>query len=92
MSASLNVCQSWVIGISGVAVQPVGRGFFGLSELHHIDIQEDAIARNRELAKLLDQLLKFGLRPEHETYEFGIGKFFRGGRMLKLQNVKSWVL
>jgi hypothetical protein len=66
--------------------------FFWLSELYYIDIQEDAIARNRELAKLLDQLLKFGLRPEHETYEFGIGKFFRGGRMLKLQNVKSWVL
>lgn len=66
--------------------------FFGLSELYYIDIQEDAISRNRQLANLLDQLLKFGLNPEHEVYEFGLGKFFRGGRMLKLNRVKSWVL
>jgi hypothetical protein len=66
--------------------------FFGLSEMYYIDIQEDAMARNRELAKLLDLLLKFGLKPEHEAYEFGLGKFFRGGRSLKLRNVKSWVL
>jgi hypothetical protein len=67
--------------------------FFGLSEMYYIDVQEDAMARNRELARLLDLLLKFGVRPEHEAYEFGLGKFFeRGVRMLKLKNVKSWVL
>lgn len=66
--------------------------FFGLSEMYYIDIQEDAIARNCELARLLDQILKFGVKPEHEAYEFGLGKFFGGGRMLKMKNVKSWVL
>lgn len=66
--------------------------FFGLSEMYYIDIQEDAMARNRELARLLDLLLKFGLKPEHEAYEFGLGKFFGGGRMLRLKYVKSWVL
>jgi hypothetical protein len=57
--------------------------FFGLSEMYYIDIQEDAIARNRELEKLLDRLLKSGVKPEHEAYEFGLGKVFGGGRMLK---------
>jgi hypothetical protein len=67
-------------------------GFFGLSEMYFIDIQGDAEARNQELAKLLDQLLKSGLGPEHETYEFGLGKVFGGGRMLKLSDIRSWVL
>lgn len=66
--------------------------FFGLSEMYFIDIQGDAEARNRELAKLLGQLLKSGPGPEHETYEFGLGKFFGGGRMLKLSDIRSWVL
>jgi hypothetical protein len=66
--------------------------FFGLSELYYIDIQEDAISRNRELAKLLDLLLRSGLKPDHESYEFGLGKVFRGGRMMKIDDVKSWVL
>jgi len=66
--------------------------FFGLSEMYYIDIQEDAMARNRELARLLGLFLKSGLGPEHEAYEFGLGKFFGGGRMLKLKNIKSWVL
>lgn len=34
--------------------------FFGLSEMYYIDIQEDAITRNRELERLLDRLLKSG--------------------------------
>lgn len=66
--------------------------FFGLSEMYYIDIQEDAITRNRELERLLDRLLKSGVKPEHEAYEFGLGKIFGGGRMLKLKNVRSWVL
>jgi hypothetical protein len=66
--------------------------FFGLSELYYIDIQEDAITRNRELEVLLDQLLKSGVNSDHDAYEFGLGKVFGGGRMLKLDNVKSWVL
>jgi hypothetical protein len=65
---------------------------FGLSEMYYIDIQEDAITRNRELERLLDQLLKSGVKSEHEAYEFGLGKVFGGGRMLKLKNVRSWVL
>ena len=65
---------------------------FGLSEMYYIDIQEDAIARNRELEKLIDQLLKAGPGPDHVAYKFGLGKVFGGGRMLKLENVKSWVL
>jgi hypothetical protein len=66
--------------------------FFGLSEFYYIDIQEDAIARNRELEVLLDQLLKSGVSSDHEAYKFGLGKIFGGGRMLGLNNVKSWVL
>lgn len=66
--------------------------FFGLSEIYYIDIQEDAIDRNRELENLIDQLLKSGPGPEHEAYKFGLGKIFGGGRMLKLKNVRSWVL
>jgi hypothetical protein len=66
--------------------------FFGLSELYYIDIQEDAIARNRELEVLLDQLLKSGISSDHEAYKFGLGKVFGGGRMPRLNNIKSWVL
>jgi hypothetical protein len=66
--------------------------FFALSEMYYIDIQEDAIARSRELAKLLERLLKFGLKSEHEAYEFGLGKVFGGGHTLKLENVRSWLL
>jgi hypothetical protein len=65
--------------------------FFGLSEMYYIDIQEDAIARNRELERLLDSLLKSGVKPEHEAYQFGLGKVFGGGRMLKPKNVISWM-
>lgn len=66
--------------------------FFALSEMYYIDIQEDVTMRNRELARLLDRLLKSGLTPEHEAYEFGLGKIFGGGRMLKLKDVRSWIL
>jgi len=66
--------------------------FFGLSEMYYIDIQEDAIARNRELERLLDALLKSGVNQDHEAYQFGLGKVFGGGRMLKLKNVLPWML
>jgi|ERR1700733_1641891 len=66
--------------------------FFGLSEMYYIDIQEDAITRNRELERLLEGLLKSGVGPGHEAYEFGLGKIFGGGRMLNLKDVRSWVL
>lgn len=65
---------------------------FGLSEMYYIDIQEEAVARNRELENLIDQLLKSGPGPEHAAYKFGLGKIFGGGRMLKLENVRSWAL
>jgi hypothetical protein len=65
--------------------------FFGLSEMSYIDIQEDAIARNRELEKLLDSLSRDEVGPEHDAYQFGLGKVFGGGRMLKPKNVLSWL-
>jgi hypothetical protein len=66
--------------------------FFALSELYYIDIQEDAITRSRELEKLIDHLLRSGINPEHNVYEFGLGKVFGGGRMLKIKDIKSWIL
>ena len=66
--------------------------FFALSELYYIDIQEDAITRSRELEKLIDRLLRSGMKPEHDAYEFGLGKVFGGGRIPKMKNLKSWVL
>jgi len=66
--------------------------FFALSELYYIDIQENAITRSRELEKLIDQLLKSGIKPEHDAYEFGLGKVFGGGRMPKMKDLKSWIL
>ena len=64
--------------------------FFGLSEMYYIDIQEGAITRNRELERLLDRLLKSGVKPEHEAYEFGLGKIFGGGRMPISLRRPSW--
>jgi len=66
--------------------------FFALSELYYIDIQEDAIMRSRELEKLIDQLLRSGIKPEHHAYEFGLGKVFGGGRMPKVKDLRSWIL
>jgi hypothetical protein len=64
--------------------------FFGMSEMYYIDIQEDVITRNRELEKLLDSLSRDQVGPEHEAYQFGIGKIFGGGRMLKVKNILRW--
>jgi hypothetical protein len=66
--------------------------FFALSELYYIDIQEDASRRSRELEKLIDQLLRTGIKPEHHAYEFGLGKVFGGGRMPEMKELKSWIL
>jgi hypothetical protein len=64
---------------------------FGLSELLYIDIQEDAIARGRELEGLMDSLSRDAIGTEHEAYRFGLGKVFGGGRLLKLKSVHSWI-
>jgi hypothetical protein len=63
---------------------------FGVAEMAYIDIQEDAITRNRELADLLDSLSRGQAGPEHETYHFGLGKVFGGGRMLSPKKVLVW--
>ena len=66
--------------------------FFGLSEMFYIDIQEDAIARNRELGKLLDLLSRSEIGPEHDAYQFGLGRVFFGrGRLLKSKNILTWL-
>jgi hypothetical protein len=66
--------------------------FFGLSEMSYVDIQEDVIARNRELEKLLDSLSRSEIGPEHDAYQFGLGKvFFGSGRMLRPKNVLTWL-
>jgi hypothetical protein len=64
---------------------------FELSELLYIDIQEEAIARNRELVALLDSLSRDLIGPEHEAYRFGLGKVFGGGRLLRLASIRSWI-
>jgi hypothetical protein len=64
---------------------------FGLSEMFYIDIQEDAIARNRELEKLLDSLSQGSVGPEHDAYQFGLGKVFGGGRLPKSRDVLRWM-
>lgn len=66
--------------------------FFGLSEMSYVDIQEDVIARNRELEKLLDSLSRSEIGPEHDGYQFGLGKvFFRSSRVLRPKNVLTWL-
>ena len=50
--------------------------FFGLAEMSYIDIQENAITRNRELEKLPDSLSRSQAGPEHDAYQFGIGEVF----------------
>jgi hypothetical protein len=64
---------------------------FGSAELLYIDIQEDAISRNRELENLLDSLSRGAIGPEHEAYRFGLGKVFGGGRLPKLKSIYSWI-
>ena len=64
---------------------------FGLAELLYIDIQEDAITRNRELENLLDSLSRDAIGAEHEDYKFGLGRVFGGGRLLKPMKAISWI-
>ena len=65
--------------------------FFGIAEMYYIDIQEDVIARGRELDALIDSLSRDQSGPEHEQYVFGLGKTFGGGRMLRPGKVLSWM-
>lgn len=55
--------------------------------MYYIDIQEDAIDRNRELDALIDSLSRGSVGPEHEEYVFGLGKIFGGGRILRPRKV-----
>jgi hypothetical protein len=65
---------------------------FGVSGLCYIDIQEDAMARNRELAELLDSLSRDELGQEHEAYRFGLGQVFgRGVGFPPLRTVRHWL-
>jgi hypothetical protein len=40
---------------------------FGIAEMYYVDIQEDAIDRNRELDALIDSLSRGNIGPEHEN-------------------------
>jgi hypothetical protein len=97
--------KSWMItgtaGISAVAFSAHNSlifwagvalvAFFALAEMYYIDIQEDVITRNRELDGLIDSLSRGQIGPEHDAYQFGLGKVFGGGRMLKMKDVSYWL-
>ena len=59
--------------------------------MYYIDIQEDVVARSRELDSLIDSLSRGQVGPEHDAYQFGLAKVFGGGRMLRLGNVLHWL-
>jgi hypothetical protein len=98
--------KSWLItsaaGLTGVAFSSHNSSifwagalmvlFFGVSEMYYIDIQEDVITRNRELEKLLDLASLGEIGPEHEAYNFGLGKIFGGGRWMKPKDIARWLV
>jgi hypothetical protein len=63
---------------------------FALAEMHYIDIQDDVITRSKELEVLLGLLVREGVHADLEKYDFGIGKVFKGGRVLKPREVAHW--
>lgn len=97
--------KSWMItGVAGIAAVAFSSGnssvfwsgvmlviFFGVAEMYYIDIQEDVIGRSRELDALIDSLSRGEAGPDHDQYVFGLGKVFRGGRMLNPRKVLSWM-
>jgi hypothetical protein len=97
--------KSWMItaaaGISAVAFSAHSPAvfwagalmvvFFASSEMYYIDIQEEVIARSRQLEQLIDSLSRDQMGPQHEEYRFGFGKIFRGGKIPKPRDVMHWL-